>query len=339
MSLFDFAFNNGVLQPEGTCEWPVDASSVPQFLSVGEIRVHVHGLLWRRVAVHWGYITSILSLTRDYRGSATVAATEMLLQSAVGALSLGLFLATVVLQVSSVYVSNLTPICMRCLCHAASSCNLTLGCVDGYCGPFQLSRGYWRDAGLHVLPDDNPSRDGAFLDCAQDYSCAQRIVEEYIIRFGSRNVPTVNTQKPQHWLHDVNASRSREMFPPSVTLDWLQDVNASRSREMFPPSATLDWLQDVNASRSREMFPPSATLDWLQDAGVPALDEVIVHHHFKCINFNHLTRKKAVQLLKKLLSAQKTILDVNIRNNMADYRPPPIFLTERINFENNGRAD
>uniref|UniRef100_A0A1B6IEC7 lysozyme n=2 Tax=Homalodisca TaxID=139475 RepID=A0A1B6IEC7_9HEMI len=109
----------------------------------------------------------------------------MLLQSAVGALSLGLFLATVVLHVSSVYVSNLTPICMRCLCHAASSCNLTLGCVDGYCGPFQLSRGYWRDAGLHVLPDDNPSRDGAFLDCAQDYSCAQRIVEEYIIRFGS----------------------------------------------------------------------------------------------------------------------------------------------------------
>lgn len=65
--------------------------------------------------------------------------------------------------VGAVYVSNLTPICLRCLCHAASGCNLTLGCVDGFCGPFQLNRAYWRDAGGFVLPGDSPSRDGGEL--------------------------------------------------------------------------------------------------------------------------------------------------------------------------------
>ncbi|XP_054268441.1 lysozyme 2-like isoform X2 [Macrosteles quadrilineatus] len=85
----------------------------------------------------------------------------------------------------SVFVSNLTPICLRCLCHAASSCNQTLGCIDGFCGPFQINRLYWRDAGHYVPPEDDPSRENAFLDCAMDYTCAQHILEEYFIRYGS----------------------------------------------------------------------------------------------------------------------------------------------------------
>lgn len=62
--------------------------------------------------------------------------------------------------VTSAFVSNLTPLCMKCLCHAASSCNLTVGCLDTYCGPFQFNREYWKDAGRHVLLDDNPGREG-----------------------------------------------------------------------------------------------------------------------------------------------------------------------------------
>lgn len=49
---------------------------------------------------------------------------------------------------------------MRCLCHAASLCNMTIGCINNYCGPFQLSRTYWRAADRYVLPEDDPNRDG-----------------------------------------------------------------------------------------------------------------------------------------------------------------------------------
>uniref|UniRef100_A0A1B6CQ25 lysozyme n=1 Tax=Clastoptera arizonana TaxID=38151 RepID=A0A1B6CQ25_9HEMI len=95
----------------------------------------------------------------------------------------GLLLIVIATTVLGVFVSNLTPICLRCLCHAASSCNHTIGCLGEYCGPFQVNKAYWEDAGKIVLPDDTPSRAGAFLDCAEDYMCAQQIVENYMSNF------------------------------------------------------------------------------------------------------------------------------------------------------------
>lgn len=36
---------------------------------------------------------------------------------------------------------------MRCLCAASSGCpDEPLGCAEGYCGPFQISKNYWLDA-------------------------------------------------------------------------------------------------------------------------------------------------------------------------------------------------
>ncbi|KAL3272418.1 hypothetical protein HHI36_013900 [Cryptolaemus montrouzieri] len=55
---------------------------------------------------------------------------------------------------------NLDEHCFQCLCHAASGCNLTFGCGEGYCGPFRISRVYWRDGANVTLPGDEPERNG-----------------------------------------------------------------------------------------------------------------------------------------------------------------------------------
>lgn len=89
------------------------------------------------------------------------------------------------------YVSNLSTGCLRCLCHASTACNATIGCSRGYCGPYYLYREYWKDAGQVVLPDDDPDRDQAFVDCAADSACAQKAVENYMAKYGRVSSRTV----------------------------------------------------------------------------------------------------------------------------------------------------
>jgi hypothetical protein len=81
-------------------------------------------------------------------------------------------------------VSNLNGNCMRCLCYASTLCNVTVGCSRGYCGPYYLYRDYWKEAGQLVLPDDDPDRDQAFVDCASNVECAQKVVENYMVKWG-----------------------------------------------------------------------------------------------------------------------------------------------------------
>ncbi|KAF2881207.1 hypothetical protein ILUMI_24972 [Ignelater luminosus] len=82
-----------------------------------------------------------------------------------------------------IYLSNLDTQCLRCLCFAATGCNLTLGCVNGYCGPYKIGRIYWADAGKVILPEDDVDRSGAYEDCALSYQCAQKIIKNYLIKY------------------------------------------------------------------------------------------------------------------------------------------------------------
>lgn len=100
---------------------------------------------------------------------------------------------------------------MRCLCHASTQCNATVGCSQGYCGPYYLNRNYWKDAGQPVLHDDDPERDQAFVDCAVDAACALRAVESYMAKWGRVSVlsylapplppPTLEPAASRHTRH------------------------------------------------------------------------------------------------------------------------------------------
>ncbi|GBP80458.1 hypothetical protein EVAR_53299_1 [Eumeta japonica] len=59
---------------------------------------------------------------------------------------------------TGVYISNLNAACFHCLCYVSTKCEFSHGCTGGYCGPFNISKVYWVDAGKPVLPDDDPER-------------------------------------------------------------------------------------------------------------------------------------------------------------------------------------
>ncbi|XP_052123634.1 uncharacterized protein LOC113217320 isoform X3 [Frankliniella occidentalis] len=83
-----------------------------------------------------------------------------------------------------VVVPNLDAKCLRCICEAASGCNTTYGCALGFCGPFYMSRVYWRDGGKPVLPEDDPIRAGAYEDCGRNYTCSAVTVTNYMSKYG-----------------------------------------------------------------------------------------------------------------------------------------------------------
>ncbi|KAJ8923446.1 hypothetical protein NQ315_002005 [Exocentrus adspersus] len=57
------------------------------------------------------------------------------------------------------FISNYGRRCMRCICEASSGgCDIKLSCEKGYCGPFQISRIEWTDAGNVTFSADDPER-------------------------------------------------------------------------------------------------------------------------------------------------------------------------------------
>ncbi|KAF5282601.1 hypothetical protein FQA39_LY05008 [Lamprigera yunnana] len=83
-----------------------------------------------------------------------------------------------------VFVSNLSNKCLRCLCYAASNCDLARGCSGGFCGPYQLGYSYWKDAGSPTLSRNDRNSITAFQNCALTFPCAQGTIREYMARYG-----------------------------------------------------------------------------------------------------------------------------------------------------------
>ncbi|XP_041981998.1 lysozyme-like isoform X2 [Aricia agestis] len=66
---------------------------------------------------------------------------------------------------------------------APTRCSAPKRCFGDFCGPFNLSKDYWLDAGQPTLLNNDPERKGAFEDCAKDYECAKTIVAGYLEKF------------------------------------------------------------------------------------------------------------------------------------------------------------
>ncbi|CAF4928686.1 unnamed protein product [Pieris macdunnoughi] len=83
-----------------------------------------------------------------------------------------------------VFIPNLSSECFNCLCYVSTKCDTSHQCTGGYCGPFNISRVYWVDAGRVTLPEDDAERNHAWEDCAREFSCAKRIIGGYLSKFG-----------------------------------------------------------------------------------------------------------------------------------------------------------
>ncbi|GAB6028787.1 hypothetical protein CHUAL_004601 [Chamberlinius hualienensis] len=78
---------------------------------------------------------------------------------------------------------DIDDLCLECICQASTGCQMK-GCtiIDGlsFCGPYQISLGYWQDAGQPSVKSANQS---AFEECAKDRICSEDTVKRYLIKY------------------------------------------------------------------------------------------------------------------------------------------------------------
>lgn len=72
----------------------------------------------------------------------------------------------------------ITP-CWRCICEASTDCNTTIGCQQGFCGPMKLSWTYWKDSGKPTVNNEDPEKEEAYMNCANDIYCSIISVQRY----------------------------------------------------------------------------------------------------------------------------------------------------------------
>ena len=97
-----------------------------------------------------------------------------------------LFCIAACLQFASVENQQTEPVsaeCLQCICYATSGCDLAGGCADTTCGPYGITWEYWSDAAKPVLPSDNPFIDGAYARCTTNKECAERTLQNYMLRY------------------------------------------------------------------------------------------------------------------------------------------------------------
>ncbi|KAG6458221.1 hypothetical protein O3G_MSEX010747 [Manduca sexta] len=103
------------------------------------------------------------------------------------------------------FIPNLTERCYRCLCYVSTKCDRSYGCAGGYCGPFNISRVYWVDAGKVVMKEDDPERNHEILilycDCNGDgvTNCFDYMMVNGNGGYGC-TTPLNNSENGRRWL-------------------------------------------------------------------------------------------------------------------------------------------
>ncbi|KAK5645896.1 hypothetical protein RI129_004360 [Pyrocoelia pectoralis] len=70
--------------------------------------------------------------------------------------------------------------CIHCICHATTACNLEQSCREDFCGPFGISREYWKEVNsptVNRMPSSHPD---AFKACASSFYCCFHTVQRYM---------------------------------------------------------------------------------------------------------------------------------------------------------------
>ncbi|GFR02837.1 lysozyme [Trichonephila clavata] len=77
--------------------------------------------------------------------------------------------------------------CFNCMCEASTDCDLNAECISSgpgkyYCGPYQISYEYWRDAGK---PGENPDDPLDFEKCLNSKPCAEATIRGYMQEYAA----------------------------------------------------------------------------------------------------------------------------------------------------------
>lgn len=95
--------------------------------------------------------------------------------------------------------------CLECLCETTSGCDAKAICVNGACGIFRITLGFWKEGGQLTLSNETTlTQTGklimmstclfvylnsskyftAFTDCVNDPHCAADTIQNYMYKYG-----------------------------------------------------------------------------------------------------------------------------------------------------------
>ncbi|XP_063904539.1 lysozyme-like [Zophobas morio] len=72
--------------------------------------------------------------------------------------------------------------CLVCICEATTGCNFNYNCSSNaaICGPFRITRPYWKGAGSPTIKDESPNSVSAFSHCTSDLYCSIKTVQMFM---------------------------------------------------------------------------------------------------------------------------------------------------------------
>ena len=119
------------------------------------------------------------------------------------------------------------PICYECICLHETNCNLTIGCLaDGHCGPYHISQAYYIDCGVDG---------GGYYNCVNDKTCAEKCIEQYVLRYGSycseHSSPTCQEIALLHKGGPFGCKNNQVAFNFSMAVDQCFVENNANSKE------------------------------------------------------------------------------------------------------------
>ena len=70
--------------------------------------------------------------------------------------------------------------CINCICQAATACSAKDACRGAFCGPFAITKEYWRESNSPTVNRVSSSDPVAFLNCANSYYCSYFTIQQYM---------------------------------------------------------------------------------------------------------------------------------------------------------------
>lgn len=75
-------------------------------------------------------------------------------------------------------------VCLNCLCELSTGCDINARCNSKICGPFAITKHFWKDAGNITLPGKSSSDENeTFKQCCKNIHCAGYTLQAYISKY------------------------------------------------------------------------------------------------------------------------------------------------------------
>ncbi|XP_060654699.1 lysozyme 2 [Drosophila nasuta] len=134
--------------------------------------------------------------------------------------------------------------CLECLCETQTGCNASKICVNGACGIFRITLGFWIESGQLTLPNDTSLSVDAFINCVNDPYCAANTIQNYMHKYGQDcNGDDLINCKDFGALHKLGNLNCRADLPYSFAKVFNKCLKRKEQQEAKNKNGSSDLTQ------------------------------------------------------------------------------------------------